>query len=192
MLNKKKDQIHPNENNNTNNAADNESLGERIKRTTNNSFVRVKGLCKKSDKLARKKYKEHRLENRKKAFGVEYMNLLETGTASPQQLNQCMDKATAELNAIRQEIAAIQAKTERIDQKTKQKLILSKKDQTTTTPSVTVTTTTTTTSALTSPAWISPAEPDYNSYNVAATTKAFPVATQVIPTAPYYEPNPYH
>jgi hypothetical protein len=167
MLNKNKmDQIHPNSAN-----ADAESIGARVKRTTNNSLVRVKGFCKKSDKLARKKVKEVQLENRKKAFGVEYMNLLEI-SASPQQLNLCVQKAVTELNAIRQEIATIREKTERIDQKTKQKIISSKKDQTMMTPSINVTTTTTT------------AEPEYG-----FTAVATPVYDTSSPVSPYYEPN---
>jgi SpoVK/Ycf46/Vps4 family AAA+-type ATPase len=170
MLNKK-DQIHPNRAN-----ADAESIGERVARTTNNSFVRVKGFCKKSDKLARKKCKELQLENRKKAFGSEYMNLIEL-SAGPEHLNLCVQKATTDLNAIRREIAALHEKTERIDQKTKQKIILSKKDQTMTTPSVTVTATTTT-------------EPEYG-FTVVATPVHDVTSPRVMPTAPYAPTNPH-
>ena len=180
MLNKNKNsqQVHPTTNS-SNNAKTHESdsIGDRLARTTNNSYVRVKGFVKKSDKQARKRAKELQLLNRKKQFGVEYMNLMESESATEQDLQSCLQKAQTELNAIRQEIAALEGKIQRTEEKTKNKILLSKKQQeqqaANTTPTVVV-------SDAVSPA-------DYDPTVVATTGLETPTAVAVTATAPTYE-----
>lgn len=48
----------------------------RMMRTTKNAWRRAVGCCKKSTPRTKIHLKEHQIVKRKKAFGIEYMNLL--------------------------------------------------------------------------------------------------------------------
>jgi hypothetical protein len=80
------------------------------------------GCSKTAPDKSKIKYKEYQLENRKKAFGVEYINLVQEG-AEEEKLKECLDAAKADLDKIKKEISDLLKKIEDVDRVTKSKIV---------------------------------------------------------------------
>lgn len=99
-----------------------ETLVESTTRSTKNACTSFFGCIKKSDEIAKIKYKESQIVTRERAFGVEYMKLLAKG-ATPEELDACVKEAQADTKKITDEIAELEKEIARVDEETNKKII---------------------------------------------------------------------
>ena len=99
-----------------------ETLVESTTRSTKNACTSFFGCIKKSDEIAKIKYKESQIVTRERAFGVEYMKLLAKG-ATPEELDACVKEAQADTKKISDEIADLEKEIARVDEETNKKII---------------------------------------------------------------------
>jgi predicted RNase H-like nuclease (RuvC/YqgF family) len=82
------------------------------------------GCISTSDEKAKIKYKEYQIENRKKKFGVDYMNLkLKEGGSTDDELKACIDTCLEDLEKLNKEIADLEAEIDRVNTATEAKII---------------------------------------------------------------------
>jgi uncharacterized small protein (DUF1192 family) len=101
---------------------DNETLLQHTTRSTKNFFISVFGCIQTSDEKAKIRFHQYQIESRKKAFGVEYVNLLKT-KASQADLDACVQKCVKDIDRIDEDIAALNAEIEKVTGETKKKII---------------------------------------------------------------------
>lgn len=99
-----------------------ESPHELARRLAKNTWTRCVGLSIKSQLLLRLKVKEHEVKERKKAFGVHYMDLMGSG-ASQQDLTRCVEGTKTQLESMFSAMAEIKAEIAQIDSDIQAKLI---------------------------------------------------------------------
>jgi hypothetical protein len=99
-----------------------ETRRQQLARQSKNSWISFSGFCKKSDKLAKIRFKKMQLNNQRKSFGVNYMTLLERN-ASQQELQKCISNAQIGMDIIQEEINALQGEAGRIDEKSRRKMV---------------------------------------------------------------------
>jgi hypothetical protein len=99
-----------------------ETLVQHTSRGCMNFFTGCFGEIQKSDEFAKIKYKETQIAGRKKAFGVEYLDLL-AAEATPEALAECTKKAQDDMKKIMDEIEELQKDIERVDAHTKTKIV---------------------------------------------------------------------
>jgi hypothetical protein len=102
--------------------ADNETLVQHVSRSTKNFFISCFGCIQTSDEKAKIRYYQYLIESRKKAFGVEYVNLLKT-SASQADLDACVQKCLKDIDRIDEDIGALNAEVEKVTGETKKKII---------------------------------------------------------------------
>lgn len=98
-----------------------ETFFQKVSRSCSNCFASCMGLVQKSDELAKIEFKKQQLASRKKTFGVEYMDLKDSG-ATNEELEACVQKCVDDMNKIRAEIEELQKEVERVDAETKAKI----------------------------------------------------------------------
>ena len=98
-----------------------ETLVQHTIRVTKNAFTGCLGSVKKSDELAKIKYKESQIAGRKKQFGVEYLDLL-AAKAEPSDLEACVKKAQDDMKKIQDEIVELEKEVERVNEETEKKI----------------------------------------------------------------------
>ena len=99
-----------------------ESLSSLIVRTSVNTFHRAEIFCKKPERNAKLALKKHQLNQVKKSFGVDYMNLLEKD-ANPDELEQCMRDGHEKMGNLNKDIRMLRAEKTSLDDLLKQKLV---------------------------------------------------------------------
>lgn len=99
-----------------------ETLVQSTARSTKNAFTGCFGFLQKTDELAKITIKESQIAGRKKAFGVEYLDLLASG-AKPEDLEACVKRAQDDTKKIMDEIAELEKEIARVDEETKKKII---------------------------------------------------------------------
>lgn len=104
-------------------------------RTKNAAFV-IAGFCKKAGRRGRIQSLKQKVKQRKSIFGVEYMDLYETG-ADNLTLDRCVQKARMDINSLLEGIAHLRDEVASIEAETQSK-IMRRDDQAYTTPSLTV------------------------------------------------------
>jgi hypothetical protein len=102
--------------------ADNETLLQHITRSTKNFFISCFGCIQTSDEKAKIRYYQYLIESRKKAFGVEYVNLLKA-SASQADLGACVQKCLKDIDRIYEDIATLNAEVEKVTGETKKRII---------------------------------------------------------------------
>ncbi|CAJ1958904.1 unnamed protein product [Cylindrotheca closterium] len=98
-----------------------ESKGTKAARKTKNAFQYVIGSFKKSDPMAKMKYKEHLIAQRKKDFGVTYINLVRLN-ATQEQLQFAVDSCNTDVDILLREIEQLKDKIDMLDYETKANL----------------------------------------------------------------------
>ena len=98
-----------------------EAPQKRIRRAVQNTWTRFSGLSFKTEKLVKIKLKERELVERKKAFGVQYMDLI-TSDSDEQELYRCVDETKVELAAIQQSIILLKIAIEWKEAETRAKV----------------------------------------------------------------------
>jgi hypothetical protein len=98
-----------------------ESSEQRIGRQARNAWISSLGFCEKSELLSKMKIKKEQVKACKRSFGVQYMDMLESG-ASANQLAQCVKASQLEIQVIKSDIAELGTAAARIDEKTNNKL----------------------------------------------------------------------
>lgn len=101
----------------------NETPQEAARRFVLNTWVRAQGVSAQSQLLVKRKLKEHEASERKRRFGVEYLNLCQRN-ATDHELEACLRNAKAEVENFTKEINEINAALEGLSQDTKAKLIV--------------------------------------------------------------------
>jgi len=91
-------------------------------RHTKNFWTRCVGLTSKSEKLVRIKMKERERKECKKAFGVQYMDLVQSSGVTDAKLQDCFRKSKNALAVLEQEIIELKIGIERVDEKTRSKI----------------------------------------------------------------------
>lgn len=99
-----------------------ETLVQSTARSTKNAFTGCFGFLQKTDELAKITIKESQIAGRKKAFGVEYLDLLASG-AKPEELEACVKRAQDDTKKIMDEIAELEKEIARVDEATQKKII---------------------------------------------------------------------
>jgi hypothetical protein len=99
-----------------------ETLVQSTTRSTKNAFTGCFGFLKKTDELAKITIKESQITGRKKAFGVEYLDLLASG-AKPEDLEACVKRAQDDTKKIMDEILELEKEIARVDEETQKKII---------------------------------------------------------------------
>ena len=80
-----------------------ESLFQHVKRSTRNCIASTISCSKNTKEKTIMKKIEFDITSRKKKFGVDYLNLKETN-ASPEELQACIDAATADIQVLKEQI----------------------------------------------------------------------------------------
>jgi TolA-binding protein len=99
-----------------------EKTSNRMMRTTKNAWRRAIGCCKKSSPRTKIHLKEHQIANRKKAFGMEYMDLLQSNETTKEQLEQVIQACISDIDALVKEIADLEHQIDQVSQETNSKL----------------------------------------------------------------------
>ena len=99
-----------------------ETLAQSTARSTKNAFTGCFGFLRKTDELAKITFKESQITSRKKAFGVEYMDLL-AANAKPEELEACVQRALDDTKELRDQIAELEKEIARVDEETQKKII---------------------------------------------------------------------
>jgi hypothetical protein len=100
---------------------DDESLIQHVARSTKNFFISCFGCIQTSDEKAKIKYHQYLIETRKKAFGVEYVNLLRA-KAPQSDLDACLEKCLKDIGRIDEDIAELNAVVDKVTGETKSKI----------------------------------------------------------------------
>jgi hypothetical protein len=95
---------------------ENEPLRQSLNRKACKTWIRITGVVEKSETLVKIKLKERELQERKKKFGVGYMDLLNTNR-SEEELQQYLQQSKSEVAVLSQEVAFLQTQLARIDEK---------------------------------------------------------------------------
>ena len=98
-----------------------ESATQRFRRVAMNAWTQSVGLSAKAEKHVRIKGEERKLQQRKKVFGMQYMDLVQKD-ASDQQLQDCINQAKAELATIQHAIIEANIAVNQISENTRTKL----------------------------------------------------------------------
>jgi len=102
-----------------------EKAPNRMMRTTKNAWRRAVGCCKKSTPRTKIRLKEHEIAKRKKAFGMEYIDLVRNSNgsnATDEQLQQAVQACLQDIDGLMQEIVELENKIEQVSEETKSKL----------------------------------------------------------------------
>ena len=99
-----------------------ETLVQSTTRSTKNAFTGCFGFLKKTDELAKITIKESQIAGRKKAFGVEYIDLVHSG-GKPEELEACVKRAQEDIKKTMDEIAELEKEIARVDAETQKKII---------------------------------------------------------------------
>ena len=98
-----------------------EPLPKKLYQVSMDSFYRADTFCRKSERNAKLAVKKLQLRRVKKAFGLDYMTLLEQ-EASPEELDKCMRDGHHKLDLINKEIRALRAEKASLDDMLQRKL----------------------------------------------------------------------
>jgi hypothetical protein len=101
---------------------DDETLVQHVVRSTKNFFTSCFGCIQTSDEKAKIRYYQYLIESRKKAFGVEYVNLLKA-KAPQAELDACVEKCLKDIGRIDEDIAELNAEVEKVTGETKSKIV---------------------------------------------------------------------
>uniref|UniRef100_A0A7S3P6T4 Uncharacterized protein n=1 Tax=Amphora coffeiformis TaxID=265554 RepID=A0A7S3P6T4_9STRA len=96
-------------------------LPQKLYQVSMDTFYRADTLCRKSERNAKLAVKKLQARRVKKAFGLEYMTLLEK-EASPEQLDKCMRDGHEKIDLINKDIRALRAEKASLDDELKRKL----------------------------------------------------------------------
>jgi len=99
-----------------------ESTLQATSRGTKNAFTGCFGFLKKSDEMAKIKFKQTQVSNRKKLFGTQYFDLIEKG-ATEEELAECVQRAKDDMQVIKDQIVELENEIERVDQETKSRMV---------------------------------------------------------------------
>lgn len=103
----------------------NESPQETARRIVLNTWVRAKGVTAKSQFIVQQKLKEREIDERKRIFGVDYMNLImQPNSAGSDQLEECLSSAKADLEQLTAGLLEITSTIKALDEDTEAKLIV--------------------------------------------------------------------
>ena len=91
-------------------------------RLAQNTWIRCVGLSQKSKLLLHIKLKEHEVKECKKTFGLQYMDLLESG-ASDRALEVCLMGTKTALARLSKEVSDMQEEIQKHEEEMKAKLI---------------------------------------------------------------------
>ena len=128
-----------------------ETVVEHVTRSTKNGFFSCFGFTKKSGDLAKIKYKETLISNRKKTFGMEYFALL-NNDGTEEELKACVTTAQEDIKKIEEEIKELESKIAAVDEETNKKIVSAPASSTTSAAPAATVASTTTTPAATEPA----------------------------------------
>ena len=103
-----------------------ESCRQRVVRKSTNSWLRLVGLYQKSGKVAKAKVKQVQLENRKKRFGVSYMDMVLSKNSEDKDLQNYASSSREEILTLQGDINLLKTEARGIDERTKRKLIRKK------------------------------------------------------------------
>lgn len=98
-----------------------ESAAQRCSRVAKNAWTLTVGLSAKTEKHVRIKCEERKLQQRKRVFGMQYMDLVQKN-ASDQQLQDCVNQAKVELAKLQQAIIEAKKAIDQISENTRAKL----------------------------------------------------------------------
>jgi hypothetical protein len=101
---------------------DDETLVQHVVRSTKNFFTSCFGCIQTSDEKAKIRYYQYLIESRKKAFGVEYVNLLKAKAAQA-ELDACVEKCLKDIGRIDEDVAALNAEVDKVTGETKSKIV---------------------------------------------------------------------
>jgi hypothetical protein len=166
---------------------DDESLFQHVARSTKNFFISCFGCIQTSDEKAKIKYHQYLIESRKKAFGVEYVNLLRA-KAPQSDLDACLEKCLKDIGRIDEDIAELNAVVDKVTGETKSKIAKPPAKAAPATTATATATTTATSTAATAPTSASTAAPASAASTSAAPAVPTPAATSA--TAPADAPAP--
>jgi hypothetical protein len=93
-----------------------ETPEQRTGRQARNAWISSVEFCEKSEFWLKMKLKKRQLKGYKKSFGVQYMDLLDSG-ASADELEQCVQASKRKMKVIKNDIAELKAAVARIDEK---------------------------------------------------------------------------
>ncbi|KAL3932139.1 MAG: hypothetical protein SGBAC_010991 [Bacillariaceae sp.] len=110
-----------NSNNNISNTSNKEKTPNKMMRGTKNAWRRAVGCCKKSTPRTKIRLKEHQITKRKTAFGIQYMDLVQS-QASEEELQQAVQACLQDIGGVLQEITELEQKIEQVSEETKSKL----------------------------------------------------------------------
>ena len=98
-----------------------ETCQEKIARKSSNGWCRVTGFFEKTQKIAKARVKKVQLEGEKKAFGVQFMDMMNNG-ASDQDLQVFVGKKRTDIQKMQEDIDRLKAEAIDIEEKTKNKI----------------------------------------------------------------------
>jgi len=98
-----------------------EMAPNKVVRQSKNFWRRAIGCCKKSTPRTKIKMKEHQIAKRKKAFGMEYIDLVRN-QAGEDQLQSALDSCLQDVGALMNEIEQLQDRIQEVSVETKSKL----------------------------------------------------------------------
>jgi hypothetical protein len=98
-----------------------ETVPHCLVRKSKNAWHCCRGTAIKTDELIRIQNKKHLLEQRKKQFGVQYMDLVQSN-ASEEDLDSCLRYTKADIARLEQEIILLQIAIERTEEKIRSKI----------------------------------------------------------------------
>ena len=96
-------------------------MQHRMNRKAKKAWIRVLGMAEKSEKMVRIKIKEHELHERKKKFGVEYIDLL-NDDATSEEIERYMQSSKSEIAVLEQQIAFLRLEMNKVNEKTNEML----------------------------------------------------------------------
>lgn len=112
-----------------------EGVVAHVARSTKNGFYSCFGCMQTSPDKAKILYTEYEIEQRKKIFGVEYMNLLKNSTnaaATASQLQACIDRAMREIGELEAVVTELRSSIAKKEQEMNSKMSGAGKPNTTT------------------------------------------------------------
>ena len=102
--------------------ADQETKLQATTRGTKNAFTGCFGFLQKTDEMAKIKFKQTQITNRKKLFGVQYFDLIEKG-ATEEELAKCVQTAKDDMKVFKDQIVELEKEMERVDLQTKSRML---------------------------------------------------------------------
>eukprot|EP00980_Cylindrotheca_fusiformis_P011586 scaffold2744_cov136-Cylindrotheca_fusiformis.AAC.3 len=106
----------------SNKPAEKEAVSQKAARESKNVFQRCLGCLKTTDDKAMIKYKEMQIANRKKEFGVVYVDLLRKN-ATEEELKKATDDCMKDIDAFVKEIEKFENEIEKVNKETESKII---------------------------------------------------------------------